>query len=103
MISVLRAVVCLSFLFLLLAGEGFFQCYSDTACSGNLVPAANQRECCIETDEGLAFSAGGTCNMCIGIISFTEVYTCREGLCTTVSCFLPAFMVSIPLTFHIYP
>ena len=37
------------------------------------------------------------------IISFTEVYTCREGLCTTVSCFLPAFMVSIPLTFHIYP
>ena len=61
------AVVCLSFLFLLLAGEGFSQCYSDTACSGSLVPAANQRECCAGTNEGLAYSSGGTCNLCIGM------------------------------------
>ena len=61
------AVVCLCFLFLLLAGEGFSQCYSDTACSGNLVPAANQRECCAGTNEGLSHSAGGTCNLCIGM------------------------------------
>ena len=61
------AVVCLSFLFLLLAGEGFSQCYSDTACSGSLVPADNQRECCAGTDEGLAYNAVGTCNLCIGL------------------------------------
>ena len=62
------AVVSLSFLFLLLAGEGFSQCYSDTACSGSLVPAANQRECCAGTDEGLAYNAGGTCSLCIGML-----------------------------------
>ena len=62
------AVVCLSFLFLLLAGEGFSQCYNDTACSGSLVPADNQRECCAGTDEGLAYNAGGTCNLCIGML-----------------------------------
>ena len=61
------AVVCLSFLFLLLAGEGFSQCYSDTACSGSLVPADNQRECCAGTDEGLSYNNGGTCTMCIGM------------------------------------
>ena len=57
-----------SFLFLLLAGEGFSQCYNDTACSGSLVPADNQRECCAGTDEGLSYSAGGTCNLCIGML-----------------------------------
>ena len=62
------AVVFFFFLFLLLAGEGFPQCYSDTACSGSLVPAANQRECCAGTDEGLAYSSGGTCNLCIGML-----------------------------------
>ena len=51
----------------LLAGEGFSQCYSDTACSGSLVPAANQRECCAGTDEGLAYNDGGTCSVCIGM------------------------------------
>ena len=61
------AVVCLSFLFLLLAGEGFSQFYSDTACSGSLVPADNQRECCAGTDEGLSYNNGGTCTMCIGM------------------------------------
>ena len=62
------AVVSLSFLFLLLlAGEGFSQCYSDTVCSGSLVPAANQRECCAGTDEGLSYSSGGTCSLCIGM------------------------------------
>ena len=61
------AVVCLSFLFLLLAGEVFSQCYSDTACSGSLVPADNQRECCAGTDEGLSYNNGGTCTMCIGM------------------------------------
>ena len=62
------SVVSLSFLFLLqLAGEGFSQCYNDTACTGSLVPAANQRECCAGTDEGLSYSAGGTCSVCIGM------------------------------------
>ena len=61
------AVVSLCFLFLLLAGEGFSQCYSDTACLGSLVPAANQRECCAGTDKGLSYSSGGTCSVCIGM------------------------------------
>ena len=61
------AVVCLSFLFLLLAGEGFSQCYNDTTCSGSRAPAANQRECCAGTDEGLSYSSGGTCSACIGM------------------------------------
>ena len=33
------AVVCLSFLFLLLAGEGFSQCFTGIGCNGSLVPA----------------------------------------------------------------
>ena len=28
----------------------------------------NERECCAGTDEGLAYSAGGTCNLCIGML-----------------------------------
>ena len=68
------AVMCLSFSFLLLAGEGFSQCYSDTACSGSLVPAANQRECCAGTDEGLAYSSGGTCNLCIGMLHIAVAF-----------------------------
>ena len=59
--------MCRYFLFLLLAEEGFSQCYSDTACSGSLVPADNQRECCAGTDEGLSYSSGGTCSVCIGM------------------------------------
>ena len=61
------AVVSLSFLFILLAGEGFSQCYNDTACSGSLAPADNQRECCARTNEGLSYNDGGTCYLCIGM------------------------------------
>ena len=60
-------VVCLSILFLLLAGEGFSQCFTSIGCTGSLVPADNQRECCAGTDEGLSYSNGGTCTMCIGM------------------------------------
>ena len=63
-----------SFLFLLLAGEGFSQCHNDTACSGSLVPADNRRECCAGTDEGLSYSAGGTCSLCIGMLYVADTF-----------------------------
>ena len=68
------AVVCLSFLFLLLAGEGYSQCYTSIGCNGSLVPAANQRECCAGTDEGLSYSAGGTCSLCIGMLYVADTF-----------------------------
>ena len=61
------AVMCLCFLFLLLAGNGFSQCFTDTDCTGSLVPAANQKECCAGTNEGFSYNDGGTCNLCTGM------------------------------------
>ena len=45
---------------------GFSQCFTTTSCTGGTVPASTARECCIETNEGLSFSDGGTCTVCIG-------------------------------------
>ena len=81
------AVVCLSFLFLLLAGEGLSQCYNDTACSGSLVPADNQRECCAVTDEGLAYSSGGICSVCIGMSEVAVGFVVNKGIfCSSWVC-----------------
>ena len=47
---------------------GLSQCYTDTNCTGETVPANSQRECCVETDEGLSFfdTNGLLCAVCIG-------------------------------------
>ena len=81
--------MCLYFLFLLLAGEGFSQCYNDTACSGSLVSAANPRECCAGTDEGLSYNGDGTCKLCIGMSGiaidyvFDKDYLCSSWVCSS--------------------
>ena len=45
---------------------GFSQCFTDKSCTGDTVPAATERECCVDTNEGLAFADGGACTACIG-------------------------------------
>ena len=45
---------------------GYFQCFTDTSCTGDIVSAGNEKECCVETNDGLAFSDGGACTLCIG-------------------------------------
>ena len=52
-------------LVLLLNGEGLCQCYSRLSCSGTIVQAADQRDCCV-LKSGLSFSDVGTCRPCIG-------------------------------------
>ena len=51
---------------LLLTGHGFSQCFSSTNCTGDPVEAADQRECCVRTDDGHSFTNGSTCILCIG-------------------------------------
>ena len=55
----------LLFLVLLLNGEGLCQCYNGLSCSGAVVPADDQRNCCV-LKSGLSFSNTGTCRPCIG-------------------------------------
>ena len=49
-------------------------CYSSTTCSGDVIPASSERECCIGTDDGLSFSSGGVCIRCIGVLSFSPSF-----------------------------
>ncbi|CAI8047959.1 hypothetical protein GBAR_LOCUS26511, partial [Geodia barretti] len=53
------------FLLLLLTGQGFSQCFTNTDCTGGLVEAADQRACCVGTDDGLSFNNGTTCTLCV--------------------------------------
>ena len=55
------------FLLLLLTGQGFAQCFTNTDCTGGLVEAADQRACCVGTDDGLSFNDGTTCTLCVGM------------------------------------
>ena len=56
-------------LVLLLTGEGFSQCFDSTGCTGSLVGAVDQRDCCVGTNDGLSYNNGGICTNCIGIDS----------------------------------
>ncbi|CAI8012611.1 hypothetical protein GBAR_LOCUS8088, partial [Geodia barretti] len=47
---------------------GFSQCYTGTGCTGSVVPAANQEECCTDTDNGMAFMDAGICTQCTDAI-----------------------------------
>ena len=53
-------------LVLLLTGEGLSQCFTSNGCTGDQVPADNQRECCVGTNTGLSYYDGGSCTVCIG-------------------------------------
>ena len=50
----------LLFLVLLLNGEGLCECYNELSCSGAVIQAADQKDCCI-LKSGLSFSNIGTC------------------------------------------
>ena len=52
---------------LLLTGESLSQCYTGTDCTGNVVSASNQKDCCVGTNDGLSFSDGSICSICIGM------------------------------------
>ena len=45
---------------------GFPQCYTGTGCTGSVVPAASQEECCTDSDNGMAFMDAGICTQCTG-------------------------------------
>ena len=49
-------------------------CYSSTSCSGDIIPATSERECCVGTDNGLSFSSGGVCIRCIGVLLSFSLY-----------------------------
>ena len=50
----------------LLSGRGFSLCYITTNCTGSTITAGSQRECCVDTEDGLSFSSDGNCSPCIG-------------------------------------
>ena len=54
-------------LVLLWTGGGFSQCYTTTSCTGRTVTAVTERDCCVGTDDGLAFRrSSGVCYICVG-------------------------------------
>ena len=47
------------------------QCYSNSGCTGVIVPADNAKDCCVGTNDGQSFGVGpGNCEVpqCIGEI-----------------------------------
>ena len=69
------------FLLLLLTGQGFAQCFTNTDCTGRLVVAADQRVCCVGTDDGLSFNDGTTCTLCVGMsVVAIDLVLASQGL-----------------------
>ena len=58
-------ILQLLFLVLLLNEEGLCQCYSRLNCRESIIPAADQRDCCV-LRSGLSFYDADTCRPCIG-------------------------------------
>ena len=52
----------------LLYFAGLSQCYTAADCTGEEVAAADQRDCCVGTNDGLAYNDGSTCNRCVGLL-----------------------------------
>ena len=42
------------------------ECFTNSNCSGDRVPANNTKDCCVGTSNGLSFSNGDKCTQCIG-------------------------------------
>ena len=57
----------LSFLMLLLSGQGFCQCFIGSDCRGDIVIAESKRDCCVLKD-GASYNDVGTCKACKGMI-----------------------------------
>ena len=47
---------------------GACQCFSNADCTGDQIPATDQRACCVDTNNGLSYNSGGTCTVCIGML-----------------------------------
>ena len=62
------------FITLLFAGRGLSQCFTNTDCTGNVVEAADRRDCCVKTSDGLSFNDGSSCNLCIGKAVYSWSY-----------------------------
>ena len=63
---VMMAVLSAGIFLLLFSAQGFSQCYTETNCTGAIVPADSQRECCVETDQGHLFAINDECATCTG-------------------------------------
>ena len=50
---------------LLLIGQGFSQCFNDTICNETVVSATDKFDCCVDTNDGLAWK-GDSCSECVG-------------------------------------
>ena len=60
------------FLILYVTGGVKSLCYTDTNCTWSTIPAIDQADCCVGTNDGLAYlNDGGNCTVCIG--EFLEV------------------------------
>ena len=58
-----------NFLLLILCVTGRVEsvCYTNTDCTGSTIPAIDQADCCVRTNEGLAYlDDGGNCTVCTG-------------------------------------
>ena len=60
-----RTAFCASVLYFF---AGLSQCYTVANCTGEEVAAADQRDCCVGTNDGLSYNDGSTCNRCIGML-----------------------------------
>ncbi|CAI8015468.1 hypothetical protein GBAR_LOCUS9583, partial [Geodia barretti] len=60
-----RFVGTVFFAAVLLAGQGYSQCFSSTDCSGTEVTANDERDCCVGTDDGRSYQLGTSCTTCI--------------------------------------
>ena len=47
-------------------GQAVSRYFTGSDCTGDLVPASSQRDCCVKTNDGLSYNDGGTCTVCIG-------------------------------------
>ena len=75
----MQAFIAYSLFFILyLTGRVKSLCYTDTNCTMSTVPAIDQADCCIGTNDGLAYSDdSGNCIECIGkILKYHSVATC---------------------------
>ena len=55
------------FLILLLTRESVSQCFTNTDCTGVVIVASDEQVCCVETNDGISFNDGSSCNLCIGL------------------------------------
>ena len=74
MVSLICGIVCLSvhydtyfcFLHCLEKTMGI-DCFTNSDCTGDIIPANDTRDCCVGTDNGLSFLSGSVCTECVGM------------------------------------